>query len=66
MKNYQQGDIVIIPYPYTDLSGSKKRPVIIVSKNNAVKEYCIVAKISSVLRGDAHEFVLDNTQLEVP
>jgi hypothetical protein len=44
MKNYQQGDIVIIPYPYTDLSGSKKRPVIIVSKNNAVKEYCVVAK----------------------
>jgi mRNA-degrading endonuclease toxin of MazEF toxin-antitoxin module len=42
----------------------KKRSVVIVSKNNAVKEYCIVAKITSVLRGDADEFVLENAQLD--
>jgi mRNA interferase MazF len=65
MKNYKQGDIVIIPYPYDDLSGNKKRPVIIVSKDNFSKEYFIVAKITSVLRGDVYEFAFDDTQLDI-
>ncbi len=30
---YKQGDIIFRPYPFTDLSGTKKRPVIIISKN---------------------------------
>lgn len=63
-KTYSQGDIVVIPWPYDDLTGTKKCPVIIVSKNNFSKEYFIVAKITSVLRGDAHEFPFDNTELE--
>jgi hypothetical protein len=29
-----------------------------------LKSIALLPKISSVLRGDAHEFVLDNTQLE--
>jgi mRNA interferase MazF len=63
-KNYTQGDIVVIPWPYDDLTGTKKRPVIIVSKDNFSKEYFIVAKITSVLRGDDHEFPFHNTELE--
>jgi mRNA interferase MazF len=63
-KAYQQGDIVIIPFPYDDLSGTKKRPVIIVSKDNFSKEYFIVAKITSFLRGDTYEFVLEDDVLD--
>ena len=29
----EQGDIVLIPVPFTDLSSQKKRPVIIISNN---------------------------------
>lgn len=29
--NYTQKDIVIIPFPYSDLTGSKQRPALIVS-----------------------------------
>ena len=29
--NYEQRDIVLIPFPYSDLSSEKKRPVIILS-----------------------------------
>jgi len=30
---YKQKDIVLIPFPYSDLTGSKRRPAIIISNN---------------------------------
>lgn len=30
---YEQGEIVLIPFPYTDLTGVKKRPSIIISNS---------------------------------
>ena len=31
MGKFVKGDIVIIPFPFTDLSGSKKRPAFVVT-----------------------------------
>lgn len=31
--NYDQKDIVLLPFPYSDLSTSKKRPALILSNN---------------------------------
>ena len=42
-----KGKIVLIPFPFTDLSGSKVRPAIILS-NNKKGEDCLVAFISSL------------------
>ncbi len=30
---YEQGDVVLIPFPYSDLTGTKRRPALIVSNN---------------------------------
>lgn len=30
---YEQGEIVLIPFPYSDLSGSKQRPALILSNS---------------------------------
>lgn len=40
---HNQGDILLIPIPFTDLSSSKRRPVLVISNS----EYIIVAAITS-------------------
>ena len=46
---YSRGEIVLIPVPFSDLSASKKRPVLIISNNsyNARKPDMIVVAITS-------------------
>ena len=44
--NYSQRDIVLMPFPYTDLTGAKKRPALIIS-NNSLKEDYICCLITS-------------------
>tara|TARA_Y100000310_G_C20515466_1_gene730956 strand:+ start:63 stop:395 length:333 start_codon:yes stop_codon:yes gene_type:complete len=43
---YEQRDIVLMPFPYTDLTGAKKRPALIIS-NNVLNEDCICCLITS-------------------
>ena len=46
---YKQGEIILIPIPFTDLSSNKKRPVLILSNDNYNKmtDDIIVAAITS-------------------
>ena len=37
MKEFGQRDVVLIPFPYSDLTGSKKRPALIIS-NEKINE----------------------------
>ena len=48
---HSQGDILLIPLPFTDLSSHKKRPVLVLSKQdyNDVADDLIVAAITSNL-----------------
>jgi mRNA interferase MazF len=51
MTRYKQGDVVLVPFPYTDLSGNKKRPGLIVSANwyNEQEPNYILVPITSVI-----------------
>lgn len=45
-----QGDIVLVPVPFTDLSSQKRRPVIIISNdvyNRAARDVVVVAMTSN-------------------
>lgn len=51
---YKQGDIVIVNFPFTDLSNSKLRPALIVSNTsvNISNDYIIVMISTQKIHGD--------------
>ena len=57
-----RGDIVLVPFPFTDLSDRKVRPALIISPD-PVREDILVAFISSVIppAPAPNEYVLDAT-----
>jgi mRNA interferase MazF len=62
-----QGDIVLIPVPFTDLSSQKRRPVIITSNNlyNRSSRDMLVVAMTSNLSVISHSFVIDNPDLAI-
>jgi len=51
MGKFVKGDIVIIPFPFTDLSGNKKRPAFVVSDLSG--DDIIVCQITSKSKFDS-------------
>ncbi|MGH9551083.1 MAG: type II toxin-antitoxin system PemK/MazF family toxin, partial [Terriglobales bacterium] len=62
----KQGDIVLIPIPFTDLSSSRRRPVIVISNDayqRATADMVVVAMTSN-MTSTPHSFVLTATDLD--
>jgi mRNA interferase MazF len=53
-----RGDIVLIPFPYTDQSGAKVRPVVVIndSKYQSINNDLIVVFLTSILDNPHPEF----------
>jgi mRNA interferase MazF len=65
---YKQGEIVLVPFPYSDLSGSKKRPMLVVSNDlyNASFPDIVVAVITSRTgKPDVYPLTLESKGLEI-
>jgi mRNA interferase MazF len=63
---FRQGDIAIVPFPFTNLSAVKQRPVLIISNNtyNEKSEDVITAGITSNLRNMPHSVLISSNELE--
>ncbi len=65
---YKQGEIVVVPFTYSDLSGSKRRPVLVVSNNlynNSFLDVVVVAMTSRTEKADIYSLPLESTDLEI-
>jgi len=62
---FEQGEIVLVPFPFSDLSISKQRPVLIISKNvyNQNSEDIITCGITSYLKNAPCSVLIDNKNL---
>ncbi|QQR54667.1 type II toxin-antitoxin system PemK/MazF family toxin [Candidatus Peregrinibacteria bacterium] len=43
----QQGDLVLVPFPFSDLSAVKSRPALVVSNKTLKGEDCILVAVTS-------------------
>jgi len=52
MTSYRQGDVLLVPYPFTDQSGSKQRPSVVLSGDvyNQTHPDVILAAVTSQIR----------------
>ncbi len=57
---YNKGDIVLIPFPFTDLTAVKTRPAVVVSSHKYAKETnnIIVAMITSMPYTTSYDYEL--------
>ena len=65
--HYKRGDVVLVPFPFTDLRAAKQRPALVISPDsfNSSRDDLLVAAITSqiptALAGD--EFLIPQTDL---
>jgi mRNA interferase MazF len=55
MPSYSKDDIILVRYPFSDLSGSKVRPAVVVNAQHVSKDLIIVpltSKTASLLEGE--------------
>ena len=60
-----QGDIVLVPVPFTDLTSHRRRPVIVVSNDayHAATQDFVCVAMTSNLKDEPCSFVIDNSDL---
>ena len=62
---FRQGDIIIVPFPFSDLRGTKQRPVLVLSKTeyNDNCEDVVTCGITSNKKDSKHSVLIDNKDL---
>lgn len=63
---YKQGDILLIPIPFSDLTSSKKRPVLVLSNDdyNDKTDDLIVAAITSNITRRDYTVLISNRDMQ--
>lgn len=61
---YKCGTIVLIPFPFTDLTSQKLRPALIISSKKSVDNDIIVSFITSKItkHSDPSDYMIDSTR----
>src|SRR3989338_6611929 len=63
--SYNQREIVLVPFPFTDLSSIKQRPALIISTNSFnQKEDVLVLAITSKIKQDKFRITISQKEIE--
>jgi len=62
---FNQGDIAVVPFPFSNLKEIRQRPVLILSKNSYLNECddVLVCGITSNLKNSKYSIFIDNSNL---
>ena len=62
---FEQGDIVLVPFPFTDLSTTKQRPALVISKSsyNTKTQDIVTCGVTSNLENSDYSVLIDNIDL---
>ena len=68
MSIYRQRDIVLVPFPFSDLSGQKVRPVLVLSNDayNQQSADVVVCGRTTNLRPASYSIIINVTDVELP
>ncbi len=63
--NLNQRDIILLPYPFTDLEGSKVRPALVISNNsfNRKSEDIIAIPLTTVIKDEPYSILVGQESL---
>jgi len=61
MEKFVKGDIVVMPFPFTDLSATKKRPALVIA--NLVGDDLIVCQITGQIKEDNYVVELKDSKI---
>lgn len=63
--NIKQGDIILLPYPFTNLEETKVRPAIIISNNffNKKSDDCIAIPLTTVIKDEPYSILVNQNDL---
>ncbi len=63
---FQQKELVLLPYPFSDQGSSKVRPAIIVSNDNFNKrcEDCVMVPLTTVIKDEPFSLIVTQGNLE--
>ena len=61
----QQKEIVLLPYPFSDLQRTKVRPAIVVSNNifNKKSDDCIMVPLTTVIKDEPYSIIISQEDL---
>ncbi len=63
--NVSQKEIVLLPYPFSDLEGTKVRPALVVSNDffNKKSDDCVMVPLTSVIKDEPYSVIIDQKDL---
>ncbi len=67
--SYKRGDVVLVLFPFTDLTGTKQRPALVISPDvfNSIRDDVLIAAITSQVPANlaVDEFLIPPAELSV-